>query len=316
VVQYLIRRFGLFLLTLLGAVIFIFIILRVVPGDPLTAVLGEEALELSVETREAIRKDLGLDKPLPIQLFNYIKSVLTGNLGTSYRTDYPVIKHIGSTIVPTLMLTGSAILIAIIVGVPIGIFTVFHRFTFVDYFTIIGAVSAISAPKFWVGLLAIYFLSYKLGLFPMYGSGFGDGFWSIIYHLILPALVTGLRMGASTARLTRSYTLEILNFDYIRTARSKGLSERAVFYKHALRNAGVALITIIGISAAYSIGTAVVVEKVFSRRGLGRLLTDAMLSRDYIVVQGVILVFAAWVAIINLIVDLSYGLIDPRIKYD
>jgi ABC-type dipeptide/oligopeptide/nickel transport system permease component len=215
----------------------------------------------------------------------------------------------------TVALAAAGILLAILVGVPSGILTAVRRNTLADYLTTTVAMLWLSSPSFWFGILLIYVLSYRLGWFPVFGAGTPGDWHSLLTHLLLPATAIGVRSAALIARMTRSSVLEVLHQDYMRTARAKGLGHRAVVYRHALRNAAIPVITIIGLDIAYLLGGAVVIETVFARPGLGKLVVDAIYARDYPMVQGAIMIFAFGILATNLLVDLSYALVDPRVRY-
>jgi peptide/nickel transport system permease protein len=200
-------------------------------------------------------------------------------------------------------------------GLPLGIYAATHRNTAGDRLSVVGAVIWSAAPSFWTSLLLIYFVAYKLGVFPVFGAGYGAGVLSVLYHLILPTFALGTRSAGDIARMSRASILEIMNFDYVKTAEAKGLSHNKVLYRHVVRNAAIPLVTIIGMNTAIDLGAAVIIESVFARPGMGRLMADAIFARDYPVVQGCALVFAGFTAGINLLTDLSYTLIDPRVRH-
>ena len=316
--SYLARRLFLFGLTVIGALVLIFLIVRLVPGNPADIIMGEYAGTLSEEKLQAVKEDLGLSEPLHVQLWIYLKSFLTGDFGKSFRTPTPVINRIGITLPYTLRLIGGAIFFSILIGLPLGILAVTHKNTFLDYASVTGSLVWLSAPIFWYGLLLVFFVSYKLGLTPTHGAvdPIQGGFLPMLHHLALPAFCLGSRGAGQIARMTRSTMLEVFNEDYINTARAKGLSERIVVYKHTLRNAAIPLVTVVGATIAYSIGSSIIVESVFARPGMGRMMADALYARDFPVIQACAALFAGWSAFMNLIVDLSYAIIDPRVTYD
>jgi peptide/nickel transport system permease protein/oligopeptide transport system permease protein len=315
VFSYLLIRIGLLCATVLGALVLIFLIIRVIPGDPVDTLLGDYAGMMSPEQIASIRADLGLDKPLPVQFALYLGALLRGDFGDSFRTSSPVSERLWRAIGPTMALTFTGMLLAIVIGVPLGIVSAKRAGTWRDYGASVLAIVWTSAPGFWFAMLLIYFLAFRLGWFPIFGAGTGQGFLSALYHLALPAFTIGARHAGEITRMTRSCLLEVLGYEYVRTARAKGLPESIVFYKHALRNAGIPLVTVVGMSLAYLVGSAIIVEVVFARPGLGKLMADAMFARDYPTVQGVAVVFAVFAAGVNLVTDLTYGLIDPRIRY-
>ena len=300
--------------TVLGVVTVAFLLIHIAPGDPAELMLGDYT-GVTPQVLADMRERLGLDRPLPVQYVSYVTSVLRGDLGRSFRTNQPVLGEIATQIPYTLVLAAAGVLMAILLGVPSGILTAVRRNTAVDYVTTTVAMLWLASPSFWFAILLIYFLSYKLGWFPVFGAGAWGDWRSLAIHLVLPAAAIGVRSAALISRMTRSSMLEVLHQDYVRTARAKGLADRAVVYRHALRNAAIPVITIIGLDIAYLLGGAVVTETVFARPGLGKLVVDAIYSRDYPTVQGAIMVFALGILIVNLLVDLSYAVVDPRIRY-
>jgi len=289
---------------LLGVMVFIFLILHFSPGDPARMVLGESATQ---ETVEALREELGLNQPLFIQFFKYIGGVLTGDFGMSYISRAPVIDAILTRYPATLILAGLSVLIMIIVGLPIGIISATRQYSFMDRASTTIALVGVSMPTFWIGMLLVLFFSLRLGWLPVSGF-YGPAYW------ILPAFSIGINSAAIIMRMTRSSMLEVIRSDYIRTARAKGQSERKIVLHHALKNALVPIITIIGIQLGTQLGGAMVTESVFSIPGLGSYMLTAIKSRDYPVVQGGVIFIAATFSMVNLLVDIIYAFIDPRIK--
>ncbi len=311
---YLIQRLLATLPTVLGVVTVAFLLIHIAPGDPAELMLGDYT-GVTPQVLADMRERLGLDRPLPVQYVSYVTSVLRGDLGRSFRTNQPVLSEIATQTPFTLVLAAAGVLVAVLLGVPSGIVTALRRNTTVDYITTTVAMLWLASPSFWFAILLIYFLSYKLGWFPVFGAGTWGDWRSLAIHLILPAAAIGVRSAALISRMTRSSMLEVLHQDYVRTARAKGLADWAVVYRHALRNAAIPVITIIGLDIAYLLGGAVVTETVFARPGLGKLVVDAIYSRDYPTVQGAIMVFAMGILVVNLLVDLSYAIVDPRIRY-
>ncbi len=311
---YLIQRLLATLPTVLGVVTFAFLLIHIAPGDPAELMLGDYT-GVTPQVLADMRERLGLDRPLPVQYVSYVTSVLRGDLGRSFRTNQPVLSEIATQTPFTLVLAAAGVLVAVLLGVPSGIVTALRRNTTVDYITTTVTMLWLASPSFWFAILLIYFLSYKLGWFPVFGAGTWGDWRSLAIHLILPAAAIGVRSAALISRMTRSSMLEVLHQDYVRTARAKGLADWAVVYRHALRNAAIPVITIIGLDIAYLLGGAVVTETVFARPGLGKLVVDAIYARDYPTVQGAIMVFAMGILVVNLLVDLSYALVDPRIRY-
>jgi len=299
------RRLLLLVPILLGVSIVIFLMLRLIPGDPARLEAGPDA---TLQGVEATRHELGLDRSWPEQYVIFIQRLAHGDLGRSSRTHEPVAREIGSRFPATVELTLAAIAIALFLGVSAGVLAATQPNSPVDYTSMVAALLGISAPSFWLGLMLISLFSVSLGWFP---SGGADEPLS----LVMPAVTLGLGSTAFIARVTRASTLEILNHDYIRTARAKGMAERRVVYLHALRNALIPIVTVAGLQFGFLLGGAVVVETVFAWPGVGRLLVDAIAVRDYPVVQGVMLLLATEFVLVNLLVDVLYALIDPRIRY-
>jgi ABC-type dipeptide/oligopeptide/nickel transport system permease component len=290
---------------LFGVSLVIFLVLHLIPGDPARMAAGPDASEEDVRQ---IRANYGLDRPLPAQYAVYMGKVLHGDLGDSFATLSPVREGIARTLPATLELTVAALVLAVVAGIPLGIVAALRPGSAVDSSLTALAVAGISLPGFFLGLLLMLLFAANLGWVPPTGRGT----WR---QLVLPALTLGLPYVATFARLTRASMLDVLNEDYIRTARAKGLSRRNVVYKHALRNAAIPLVTTFGMDFGRLLGGAVIVETVFAWPGMGRFLVDAIMARDFYVVQGTILVFAAIVVVVNLAADLANGLLDPRIQY-
>jgi len=303
--NYALRRIILLIPMLLGISIGVFLVLHLIPGDPARSAAGPDASEEDVEM---IRKSYGLDKPLPVQYGLYLKKLIQGDLGRSFRTRRPVTQEIGQRLPATIELSVCAMLFAVLLGIPIGILSSLKPKTFLDNIVTYFAVFGISMPIFFLGLVLMILFSSVLTWLPPTGRGG-------IEHLILPGITLGLPYVATVARLTRSNMLDVLSEDYIRTARSKGLCERVVIYKHGLVNALIPVVTLLGVYFGRMLGGAVITETVFAWPGLGRYMIEAIVLRDIYVVQGTILVFAVSVVLVNLIVDLLYGFLDPRITY-
>jgi ABC-type dipeptide/oligopeptide/nickel transport system permease component len=304
-VTYILRRLTMLIPMLLGVSVAVFLVLHLIPGDPARMAAGPDATEADIEQ---IRVNYGLDQPLTIQYGIYLKKLLQGDLGESFQTLAPVTEGIARTFPATLELTIAGMLIAVLLGVPLGIYSALHPRGAADRLVTSIAVLGISMPGFFLGLILMLVFASMLGWLPPTGRGS----WS---HLILPSLTLGLPYVATFARLTRSSMLDVLSEDFIRTARAKGLSWQKVTYRHALRNASIPIVTVLGLDFGRLLGGAVIVETVFAWPGMGRYMVDAIMVRDIYVVQGTILVFAAAVVIINLLVDVIYGILDPRISY-
>jgi len=292
----------------------VFLLIHLIPGDPVSVMLGPDATPTQIE---ATRQALGLNRPLWEQLIGFYGRVLTRDLGQSYFLDRPVSRALWERAEPTLVLMLCALVVAVAIGVPSGTIAAAHRGSAWDRGLMTVSLLGVCIPGFWLSLNFIYFFAVRLGWLPAAGyvSIFSDPAAALRY-MVLPAFSLGFSQSALIARISRSCMLEVLQQDYIRTARAKGLSQGVVTWVHAFRNALVPVVTVIGITTAVLIGGAVVTEIVFNIPGLGRLIISAILRRDYPVVQGVVLVTAATYVLINLGVDLLYALIDPRIRYD
>ncbi len=291
----------------------VFMLLHLTPGDPAVVIAGDYARP---EDIEKIRERLGLNEPLHIQFFSWVGAVLSGDLGTSIFSNLPVSKLIGQRLEPTLALAVATIVFAILVAVPMGVIAAWKAGTLTDRVIMVFAVLGFSVPVFVIGYAMMWLFSITLGWFPVQGyKPIGDGFWPFLRSIALPTAALGIIYVALIARITRASMLEVLTEDYMRTARAKGLDNKALLIRHALRNASVPIVTIIGIGIALLIGGVVVTESVFNIPGLGRLTIDAVLRRDYPIIQGVILIFSGAYVIVNLAIDLSYTVLDPRIRY-
>jgi peptide/nickel transport system permease protein len=314
VTAYLVRRVLALIPVMAVVVTIVFLLIHLIPGDPVSVMLGPDATPAQVEDT---RRALGLDRPLPEQLWKFYARVLQGDLGRSYFLDRPVTTALWERAEPTAVLTLSALLVAVVIGVPSGIVAGAYPGSAWDRVLMTAALLGVCIPGFWLSLNFIYLFAVNLGWLPAagYASLLTDPVAALRY-MVLPAVSLGFNQSALIARIARSCMLEVLQQDYIRTARAKGLSQRVVVYLHAFRNALVPVVTVIGITMAILIGGAVVTEIVFNIPGLGRLIISAILRRDYPVVQGVVLVTAAAYVLINLAVDVVYAFIDPRIRYD
>jgi peptide/nickel transport system permease protein len=290
----------------LGVSVVVFSIIHLLPGDPVLAILS--GANATPEQERELRAQLRLDDPLPVQYVRFLGRAMVGDLGRSIFTGQPVIKEIADQLPSTLELAGTAILIAAIVGLVLGMVAAVRHNTWVDRAAMFVALGGVSMPSFWLGLLLIFVFSLHLGWFPATGQGG-------LSRLVLPAATIGLNYSAVIARLVRSSLLEVLGNNYIATARAKGLSEWGVTLKHALGNALIPVTTIIGVQLGNLLAGTIVVETVFSRRGMGRLAVTAVLDKDYPLIQGVVLVSALGYVLVNLLVDLSYSVLDPRIRH-
>jgi peptide/nickel transport system permease protein len=307
--EYLIKRLIMIPITLLGIFTISFALLYVVPGDPVSTIVGQHA---DPETIKAIREKMNLDKPLPIQYINYLGNVVQGDLGRSEIRQEDVMPAILERFPATIELALASIVIAIIIGIPIGVISAIRQYSLLDRFFMIFAIAGVSAPNFWVGQILILFLAYQLKVLP--DGGYSEYFPENIKFLILPALALGIREVAVIARLTRSSMLEVVRQDYIRTARAKGLTEFTVVVHHGLRNALVPIVTYIGMDVGYLLGGAVITETIFTRPGIGLLAVQALRDKDIPMVLGTVLFASFLIVIANLLTDLSYAALDPRVK--
>lgn len=301
---YVLRRLWAGVPVLLGVSLITFILMHVVPGDPVTAAFEKRA---DPATIQRIRHEMGLDRPLPVQYADFLVKALQGDLGKSFQTSQPVATMIRNALPATVKLTLSAVLVTVVIGVPFGILAALYRGSAIDYMATVTALSFISAPVFWVAMVAQLLFGYRWGLLPI--SGF-----STIQHLILPALVLGTRYAASVARYTRSSMLDVINQDFIRTARAKGLSGRVVIFKHALKNALIPVVTVIGLEIGGLLTGSILTESVFGIPGLGLVTIKGLEALDFPVIQGTVLLTATIFVVMNIIVDISYSLFDPRIR--
>jgi peptide/nickel transport system permease protein len=333
VLTYSIRRIGQLIPVLFGMSIVVFGIIHLIPGDPAQVILGQQA---APNTIADFRHNLGLDKPLYIQYFLFLGQLIHGNLGTSLVTQQPIIHEIGPHLAATAELTLFSMVFAIVVGVNAGILSAWKRNSWVDYTLMVLALIGVSMPIFWLGLLLQWFFGLVLHWLPVIGrsnprdpvieithfylidtllAGNLGKFWTVVQHLILPGVALGTIPMAIIARMTRSSMLEVLNHDYVRTARAKGLHEFWVVYKHALKNSFAPVLTVIGLQLGSLLGGAVLTETIFGWPGVGLYLYNGIQSRDYPVIQSGILILATIFIVVNLLVDLLYAYLDPRIEY-
>ncbi|MET3289221.1 UNVERIFIED_CONTAM: peptide/nickel transport system permease protein [Brevibacillus sp. OAP136] len=303
--QYLLKRLMSGLIVLVGVSLFSFALIHLIPGDPVRIMLGEKATK---ERVEQLREQMGLNKPLVVQYVNYAAGVVKGDLGTSLKTSRPVSMEIAQRFPATVKMAVSGIVVAIVSGVIMGILAAKYKDTFLDYAIMSMATLGMSLPSFWLGLLVIMVFAVKLGWFPVAG---GTGF----IDLVMPALTLGVLLSTTISRLTRSGMVEVLSNDYIRTARAKGMSEGVVLFRHAFRNVMIPVVTVVGLQMAGLLGGAVIVEQVFNWPGIGTLAIEAISSRDFPMIQGIVLFMGAIYVIVNICVDLLYAVLDPRIDY-
>lgn len=329
---YVIKRVLQLVLILLGVSVLVFLMLRLIPGDSARLLLGEFA---SPAELARLRTQLGLDQSILTQYGIYLGRVLQGDFGNSVRTGAPVAGEIGVRLLATLELSIAAMMIAVILGISAGVISAVWQYSVLDYGAMVMALIGVSMPIFWLGLMLIYVFAVKIPILPMMGrismgadvppftglfvvdtlmAGQFSDFWDAIRHLILPSFTLATIPMAVVARMTRSSMLEVLNRDYVRTARAKGMDEYVVIFRHALRNAFLPVVTIIGLNFGLLLGGAVLTETIFSWPGLGRYVVDSLMARDYAAVQGCILMFSLIMAVSNLMVDFVYVLLDPRIR--
>ena len=311
--SYILRRI-LSTLPVMGIVaLFVFSLLYIAPGDPAAVIAGDQASPADVER---IRQGLGLDRPFLVQFGTWLWNILHGDLGTSIFTNLPVAKMIAQRIEPTFSLMAITLVLTILVAVPLGVVAAWKAGSWVDRTIMAFAVFAFSLPVFVVGYVLAYVFALQFEWLPVQGyTPLSAGVWPWLHNLILPSVALGSVYIALIARITRASMLEVLQQDYVRTARAKGLDQRSILYVHALKNAAVPIVTVIGLGIALLIGGAVVTESVFGLPGLGRLTVEAVLSRDFPTIQTVILLFSVVYVVINLIIDISYTIFDPRIRY-
>jgi len=331
--NYILRRLLLLIPIAIGVSIAVFLMIHFIPGDPAKIMLGERANKESIER---LREEMGLNEPLYIQYFKFAGKIVKGDLGRSIMSKNKVIEELKERYPATIELSLFAISISIIIGIPAGIISATKRYSFFDYFSMSGALIGVSMPIFWLGLMAIWLFAFKLGWFPPSSrldatieltsiTNFNIidsiltknwlAFRNTLWHLVLPGISLGTIPMAIIARMTRSSMLEVMGKDYIKTAYAKGLKEKAVIYKHALRNALIPIITVIGLQFGTLLGGAVMTETIFSWPGVGKYSFDAIMARDFPVVQGTILILSVTFVLVNLIVDLLYGMVDPKIHY-
>lgn len=310
---YILRRLLGVIPVMLVVGVFVFSLLHLAPGDPAAIIAGDNATE---ENIARIRANLGLDRPFVVQFLDWGGSVLRGDLGTSMFSGMPVTQLVRQRMEATLSLTASTLLVAVVLAVTLGVLAAWRAGTWVDRLVMGVAVTGFSVPVFVVGYLLVYFLSMKLRWFPVQGyRPLADGLWDWGRHLVLPSLALGLAYVALIARITRTSMLEVMAEDYMRTARAKGVATLPMLLHHALKNAAVPIVTVIGIGVALLISGVVITETVFNIPGVGRLVVDAITRRDYPIIQGVMILFAGVYVLINLAVDIAYCFLDPRIRY-
>ncbi|MDD2495656.1 MAG: ABC transporter permease [Tissierellia bacterium] len=302
--KYILKRFLMVIPVIIGVSFLVYFIISLTPGDPVKMMLGEEASEESIQE---VRDELGLDKPIIVQYFKYISKLVRGDLGVSYRSKRPVLGEIVARFPITLKLTFWSMLVAIIIAVPLGIISATKQYTLTDSICSVAALIGAAVPNFWYGLMLIIWFSSGLGWFP---SGGSEG----IKSMVLPSITLGTTAAAIITRMTRSSMLEVVRQDYIRTAKAKGVNKKVVIRKHALRNALIPIVTVVGLQFGHMLGGMVLTETVFSIPGMGRLMVDSIKSKDTPMVLGCIITLATVFSLVNLCIDILYAFIDPRIK--
>jgi ABC-type dipeptide/oligopeptide/nickel transport system permease component len=310
-IKYIIKRLFLAVPTLIAVLTVVFIIVRIIPGDPAIVILGDSATN---EALEAMRERLGLNDPVIKQYLDFLFAALKGDLGASLVTGKPVMDAVLNVLPYTIELTIAGVLLGVIFGIPFGVLTAMYRNSATDYITRTASLLGLSFPAFYSAILMILVFSLYFGWFPVISDPQMDDLLQRLYHLVLPAVNLGLIMMAYITRATRSSMLEVLREDYVRTAKSKGVPGFVVLFRHALRNALIPVITVIGLYLGVLIGNSVLTEIVFNRPGLGKLIVGALNQRDYNMLQGLMVVYAFFIVVTNLVTDLTYGFTDPRVK--
>lgn len=324
--NYIVRRLFSLIFILLGVSIIVFMLVYLAPGDPVRLLLGEDATQADVERLNRI---YGFDQPLPVQYLRWLGNAVTGDLGVSLRSQLPVTTLIFERMPATIELAVWSLLLAVGIGIPLGVLSAVRRGSWLDFSSMIAALVGVAAPNFWVGLILLSQIALYVSWLPIGSRGPGltealgalvtelslVELWDHFRYVLLPALALGTSIMALITRLTRSSLLEVLNRDYVRTARAKGLRANTVIYGHALKNALLPVITVVGVQFGALLGGAIVIEQVFAWPGVGRLIISAISQRDFPVVQGSVLMLAVIFALVNLLVDISYGIINPRIRY-
>jgi peptide/nickel transport system permease protein len=313
VLRYILRRLLMTIPIVLLVAFLVFSLLYLAPGDPAAIIAGDQATPADLER---IHRSLGLDRPFLVRFFEWLSHVVTGDLGTSIFTNLPVSHMIGQRIEPTVSLLLLTLALSIVFAIPVGVLAAWKQGTIIDRALMLVSVMGFSTPVFVIGYLLAYVFGLRLDVLPVQGYiPISEGFFPFLRSLLLPSIALSLVYAALIARVTRAAMLEVISHDYIRTAKAKGLSWKNILFVHALKNASIPIVTIIGIGFSTLIGGAVVTESVFALPGLGRLTVDAILRRDYPVIQGVVLFFSFMYVMVNLIVDIVYMLVDPRIRY-
>lgn len=313
--RYIVTRLVILVPLLLGVTALTFLLVHLAPGDPISTQFGLDPRGMDTETMDRLRDELGLNDPLPVQYWNYARNLLRGDMGNSISTRTPVSREILSRLPATIELAVAAIILVLLVSIPLGIVSAVKRGSILDTLAMGGALLGVSMPAFWFGIMLMLLLSLQLGWLPSGGRGDGT-IAGGLKALIMPAFTLAVGMMGLVTRIMRSSMLEVLGQDYMRTASAKGLTPRLVVVRHGLRNALIPVLTIIGIQFAALLGGTIIVETIFAWPGIGRLAVNAIWRRDYPVIMGTVLVFSASFVLVNLLVDIMYTFIDPRIRYD
>lgn len=310
--KYVLKRLGMAIPILIAVLTLVFIIIRIVPGDPAMVVLGDQA---SAEALAALRDKMGLNVPLIEQYFTFLLGAFRGDLGTSLLSGRPVLGEVMTVLPYTIDLTIAGVVIGIVFGVPLGVLTAVYRNSVTDYIIRVFSLFGLSFPAFYSAILLILVFSIQFSIFPVISDPDLSNYGQRLNHLVLPAVNLGLIMVAYITRSTRSSMLEVLREDYVRTAKAKGVPRLVVIVRHALKNALIPIVTVIGLYLGVLIGNSVLTEIVFNRPGLGKLILDALSERDYPLLQGVMVIYAFIIVVVNLVTDLTYGFVDPRVKH-
>ena len=309
---FVLKRMGFAVITLIAVLTIVFFIVRILPGDPAMVILGDQASQQSIEL---LRARLGLDRPLIVQYYDFMSGVAVGDWGVSMVSGRPVISEILKVLPATLELTFAALILGAVIGIPLGVWAAISRNTIPDYMIRLASLLGLSFPAFVSAVLLLFAFAIYLPMFPVMSSGRGTTLGARLNDLALPAINLGLIMAAYITRVSRSAMLEVLGQDYVRTAKAKGIRFSAIIWRHCLRNTMIPVVTVVGLYLGILIGNSVLTEIVFNRPGLGRLIVGALNQRDYTMLQGMMVIYTLLVVVVNLLTDLTYGLIDPRIKY-
>ena len=310
--SYILRRLGFAVITLFSVLTIVFFIVRILPGDPALVVLGDQASQTAID---ALRTRLGLDKPLIVQYGEFMAGVFTGDWGTSLVSGRPVIGEIMNVLPATIELTVAALIFGAGIGIPLGVWSAVRRNAMPDYLIRLGSLLGLSFPAFVSAILLLLVFAIWLNWFPVMSTGRGDTLGARLSDLALPAINLGIIMAAFITRVARSAMLEVLGQDYVRTAKAKGIAFATIIWRHCLRNTMIPVVTVIGLYLGVLIGNSVLTEIVFNRPGLGRLIVGALNQRDYSMLQGLMVIYTLIVVLVNLLTDITYGFIDPRVKY-